>query len=139
MNNSNEGGLRAPERDPVDWENQDYWNLEIIDEETRRQFDVCHGCRRCFNLCDSFPKLFDLIDQSDTYELDSVDSGSIITARADTGSTKRKGKKPHRGAASRRKVAQKPGKGNKGKGSIHASTKGKGRRSIFKKSVSKGI
>ena len=74
MNNSNEGGLRAPVRDPVDWENQDYWDLEIIDEETRRQFDVCHGCRRCFNLCDSFPKLFDLIDQSDTYELDSVDS-----------------------------------------------------------------
>ena len=79
------------------------------------------------------------VDSIDGSELDSVDSGSIITARADTGSTKRKGKKPHRGAASRRKVAQKPGKGNKGKGSIHASTKGKGRRSIFKKSVSKGI
>tara|TARA_B100002051_G_scaffold65915_1_gene62478 strand:- start:1772 stop:3109 length:1338 start_codon:yes stop_codon:yes gene_type:complete len=74
MNNSNEGGLRAPERDPVDWKSEDYWDLEKIDEETRRQFDVCHGCRRCFNLCDSFPKLFDLIDESETFELDSVDS-----------------------------------------------------------------
>ena len=74
MNNSNEGGLRAPERDPVDWKSKDYWDLEKIDEETRRQFDVCHGCRRCFNLCDSFPKLFDLIDESETFELDSVDS-----------------------------------------------------------------
>ena len=27
-----------------------------------RVFDICHGCRRCFNLCDSFPRLFDLID-----------------------------------------------------------------------------
>jgi len=74
MNNSNEGGLRAPERDALGWDKEKYWDLEKLDEETRRQFDVCHGCRRCFNLCDSFPKLFDLIDESETYELDSVDS-----------------------------------------------------------------
>ena len=37
-------------------------------------FDICHGCRRCFNLCDSFPRLFDLIDDSKTGELDSVTS-----------------------------------------------------------------
>ena len=69
-----EGGLRAPVRDIVAWQEEDYWNEEKLDEETRRQFDVCHGCRRCFNLCDSFPKLFDLIDESETYELDSVNS-----------------------------------------------------------------
>ena len=28
----------------------------------RRVFDIRHGCRRCFNLCDSFPRLFDLVD-----------------------------------------------------------------------------
>src|SRR3546814_8329018 len=38
-----------------------------------RVFDICHGCRRCSNLCDSFPRLFDLIDESATGELDSVD------------------------------------------------------------------
>ena len=74
MSNSNEGGLRAPEREVIAWDDEDYWNLKKLDEETRRQFDVCHGCRRCFNLCDSFPKLFDLIDESETFELDSVDS-----------------------------------------------------------------
>jgi len=37
-----------------------------------RVFDICHGCRRCFNLCDSFPRLFDLIDDSTTGELDTV-------------------------------------------------------------------
>ncbi|HIG08602.1 MAG TPA: (Fe-S)-binding protein, partial [Alphaproteobacteria bacterium] len=71
---SDEGGLRAPTRNIIAWTEADYWNSEKLDEETRRQFDVCHGCRRCFNLCDSFPKLFDLIDQSKTLELDSVKS-----------------------------------------------------------------
>jgi len=69
-----EGGLRAPERNIVAWTEDDYWDPVKLDEETRRQFDVCHGCRRCFNLCDSFPKLFDLIDESKTFELDSVKS-----------------------------------------------------------------
>ena len=35
-----------------------------IDDEMRRVFEVCHGCRKCFNLCDIFPKLIDLIDNS---------------------------------------------------------------------------
>ena len=40
-----EGGLRAPVREIVAWQEEDYWNKEKLDEETRRQFDVCHGCR----------------------------------------------------------------------------------------------
>ena len=40
----------------------------------RRVFDICHGCRRCFNLCDSFPKLFDYIDESDEGEVSSLSS-----------------------------------------------------------------
>ncbi|HLY52050.1 MAG TPA: heterodisulfide reductase-related iron-sulfur binding cluster, partial [Steroidobacteraceae bacterium] len=38
-----------------------------------RVFDICHGCRRCFSLCNSFPTLFDAIDESPTLELDGVD------------------------------------------------------------------
>ena len=38
-----------------------------------RVFDVCHGCRRCVNLCTAFPTLFDLIDEGKTGELDGVD------------------------------------------------------------------
>jgi glycerol-3-phosphate dehydrogenase subunit C len=37
-----------------------------------RVFDICHGCRRCFNLCDSFPILFDLVDEGPTGEVDGV-------------------------------------------------------------------
>ena len=33
-----------------------------------------HGCRRCFNICDSFPTLFDLIDNSPSEELHDVKS-----------------------------------------------------------------
>ena len=33
--------------------------------ELGRVFDLCHGCRLCFNLCPSFPTLFDFIDARD--------------------------------------------------------------------------
>ena len=72
-----EGGLRAPERKPLNLDSENFWDEKDLDKELRRQFDVCHSCRRCFNLCDSFPKLFDLIDDSETMELDSVNSKSF--------------------------------------------------------------
>jgi glycerol-3-phosphate dehydrogenase subunit C len=71
---SQEGGLGAPLRHVIDWQDQDFTDPEKIDAELRRVFDICHGCRRCFNLCDSFPRLFDLIDESESGELDTVDS-----------------------------------------------------------------
>ncbi len=40
--------------------------------ELERVFDICHGCRRCFNLCHSFPTLFDAVDESESMELDTV-------------------------------------------------------------------
>ena len=72
-----EGGLDAPVRHPIDWRDPDFANAEKIDAELRRVFDICHGCRRCFNLCDTFPTLFDLIDESESGELDSVDSAGF--------------------------------------------------------------
>ena len=69
-----EGSLEAPTRHSIPWQEAGFTNPEKIDAELRRVFDVCHGCRRCFNLCDSFPRLFDLIDASESGELDTVDS-----------------------------------------------------------------
>ena len=69
-----EGGLRRPQREPLGLGDPAFWDEAALDAEMRRQFDVCHGCRRCFNLCDSFPHLFDLIDAAETMELDSVSS-----------------------------------------------------------------
>src|SRR3569623_1329653 len=67
-----EGSLDAPFRHPIPWRDDDYYDLDKVLAEMERQCDVGHTCRRCFNLCDSFPRLFDLIDESKTGELDSV-------------------------------------------------------------------
>jgi Fe-S oxidoreductase len=39
-----------------------YWDRAGFEKEETRIFDICHGCRLCFNLCPSFPALFDAID-----------------------------------------------------------------------------
>ncbi len=68
-----EGSLDAPFRHPIAWRDEAYYDMAAIEAEMERVFDICHGCRRCFNLCDSFPKLFDMVDESPTGELDGVD------------------------------------------------------------------
>lgn len=67
-----EGSLDAPFRRPIAWQDPDYYDLEKVHAELQRQFDVCHTCRRCFNLCDSFPRMFDAIDEGPTGEIDGI-------------------------------------------------------------------
>ena len=69
---SREGNLEAPTRHPLDWLNPDFYNEEKLFGELERIFDICHGCRRCVSLCNSFPTLFDLVDESSTMEVDGV-------------------------------------------------------------------
>ena len=68
-----EGSLEAPQRHPVEWNSPDFLNEQYLFQELERVFDICHGCRRCFSLCNSFPTLFDAVDESDTMEIDGVD------------------------------------------------------------------
>jgi glycerol-3-phosphate dehydrogenase subunit C len=68
-----EGSLEAPTRHALGWQNPEFYDPAALEKELERVFDICHGCRRCFNLCNSFPTLFDLIDESKTGELDGVD------------------------------------------------------------------
>src|SRR5579859_840750 len=42
-----------------------YWDRAGLDKEVERVFDICNGCRLCFNLCPSFPTLFDAVDALD--------------------------------------------------------------------------
>ena len=67
-----EGSLEAPTRHPLDWQSEEFYDEAPLFEELGRVFDICHGCRRCFNLCNAFPTLFDAIDESDTMEVDGV-------------------------------------------------------------------
>ena len=68
-----EGNLEAPTRHPIDWKNPEYYDEKATFDELERIFDICHGCRRCVSLCGSFPTLFDLIDESKSGEVDSVE------------------------------------------------------------------
>ena len=72
-----EGNLEAPTRHPIDWKNPEYYNEKATFDELERIFDICHGCRRCVSLCGSFPTLFDLIDESKSGEVDSVERKEV--------------------------------------------------------------
>ena len=73
-----EGSLEAPTRHPIDWKSDNFWDKQDLEQELERVYDICHGCRRCVSLCDSFPTLFDLVDESDTMEVDGVDKADYI-------------------------------------------------------------
>lgn len=68
-----EGSLDAPTRHPLDWRNPDFYDHAALTAELTRVFDICHGCRRCFSLCNAFPTLFDAIDSTASGELEGVD------------------------------------------------------------------
>jgi len=70
---SREGGLEAPTRHPLNQNDPKFWDEEDLNKELERVYDICHGCRRCVSLCNAFPTLFDLVDESDTMEVDGVD------------------------------------------------------------------
>lgn len=42
-----------------------YWDEAALAKEVERAFEICHGCRMCWKYCDSFPRLFALVDQRD--------------------------------------------------------------------------
>src|SRR5450755_2556903 len=68
-----EGSLEAPTRHPLDWRNPSFYDPAALEAELTRVFDICHGCRRCFSLCNAFPTLFEAIDATSSGELDTVD------------------------------------------------------------------
>ena len=77
-----EGSLEAPTRHVIPWQDEAWYDEAALDAELRRVFDICHGCRRCFNLCDSFPILFDAIDESPNEEVEDL-SGEQLASVVD--------------------------------------------------------
>ena len=81
MSEAREGNLEKAKRLPHDWKSPDFWDEAALDAELERVYDICHTCRRCVSLCESFPTLFDLVDESDTMEVDGVakeDYGKVV-------------------------------------------------------------
>jgi len=71
-NEYREGSLEAPTRHPIEWKTAEFYDENALNAELERVYDICHGCRRCVSLCNAFPVLFDLVDESDTMEVDGV-------------------------------------------------------------------
>jgi NAD-dependent dihydropyrimidine dehydrogenase PreA subunit len=67
-----EGSLEAPTRHALKWKSPQFWDQAKAEKELERIFDICHGCRRCVSLCTAFPTLFDLVDGSESMEVDGV-------------------------------------------------------------------
>jgi len=67
-----EGNLQAPTRHPIDWKGNEFHDEALALKEMERVFDICHGCRRCVSLCQSFPTLFDLVDATEDGEVHGV-------------------------------------------------------------------
>jgi len=72
MSAPREGSLEAPTRHPLDWKSESFYDEADLFQELERVYDICHGCRRCVSLCNAFPTLFDLVDESETMEVDGV-------------------------------------------------------------------
>jgi Fe-S oxidoreductase len=56
----------------LDWQSDSFYDEASLLAELERVYDICHGCRRCVSLCQAFPTLFDLVDESQTMEVDGV-------------------------------------------------------------------
>src|SRR3974390_3259791 len=57
-----------------------FWSTEDLDVELRRVAQVCNGCRLCYNLCPSFPALFNRVDHLDPERADA--GGGLAAAGA---------------------------------------------------------
>jgi len=64
--------IRAPE----------FWQLDRVDAELRRVYDICAGCRRCLPLCPSFKVMFDRLDvdavDGDVEKLPAADVKEVV-------------------------------------------------------------
>lgn len=55
-----------------------YWDKKGLMQELRRVFEICNGCRLCFNLCPSFPEIFKAFDRGDSLDRAPGDVDRVI-------------------------------------------------------------
>jgi Fe-S oxidoreductase len=57
---------------------EQFWSESALDQEVRRVFDICNGCRRCYPLCPSFNTLFRRLDDEQVDgEADKLQAGDL--------------------------------------------------------------
>ncbi len=66
-------GLSYDPNDPT------YWDPKALEKEVQRTFEICQGCRMCFKYCDSFPNLFELLDDKYDGDVTRITAGDTRT------------------------------------------------------------
>lgn len=63
-----------------DPKNPKYYDEADLRGELNRVYDLCHGCRMCFNLCPSFPNLFDYADSydGDVHKMTAAEQDHVV-------------------------------------------------------------
>ena len=66
----------------LDLRQPEFWQLDKVDRELRRVYDICAGCRRCLPLCPSFKVLFERLDvdavDGDVERLPAADVKEVV-------------------------------------------------------------
>lgn len=62
---SESSGAHGPISTGYDHQSERFWDAADLDQELRRVFTICNGCRLCYNLCPAFPDLYQKIDALD--------------------------------------------------------------------------
>jgi len=63
-----------PQRANIRWNEPEFLQELQLDSQLRDTFEICSTCRKCVSLCDSFPRLFELIDSTPDQSIGSADS-----------------------------------------------------------------
>ncbi|MEE9466008.1 MAG: heterodisulfide reductase-related iron-sulfur binding cluster [Candidatus Neomarinimicrobiota bacterium] len=58
-----------------------YWDSDSLQREMHRVYDICVGCRLCFNLCPSFPALFSALDSQADLKREVAEAQGLVDAQ----------------------------------------------------------
>ena len=76
----------AGDKHGMAYDNPQFWDRKHLESELHRVFEICNGCRLCFNLCPSFDVLFRRIDALDPHAKETeggyLEGGKIIDEHA---------------------------------------------------------
>src|SRR5258708_6927019 len=83
--------MKLPIADQPDWsvdprgmayDNPQFWDGAHLQSELHRVFEICNGCRLCFNLCPSFDVLFRRVDALDPHREEAegkhIEGGKVV-------------------------------------------------------------
>jgi glycerol-3-phosphate dehydrogenase subunit C len=71
---------KATHKSGYDLDDRAFWSPGDLDQELRRVFSICNGCRLCYNLCPSFPALLNRVDELDPHRADA--EGKLLSKEA---------------------------------------------------------